>query len=38
MTGTRRVRTALKELQRRNALATMCIGGGQGGALLLGAA
>ncbi len=38
MTGTRLVLTLLKELQRRQeqfGLATMCIGGGQGGALLL---
>ncbi|MFT5126839.1 MAG: acetyl-CoA acyltransferase [Rhodothermales bacterium] len=41
MTGTRLVLTALKEMQRRRvgtALATMCIGGGQGGALFLEAA
>ena len=38
MTGTRLVITVLKELRRRGGrlgLATMCIGGGQGGALLL---
>jgi acetyl-CoA C-acetyltransferase/acetyl-CoA acyltransferase len=37
-TGTRLALTALKELERRNlryGLATLCIGGGQGGALLL---
>ena len=37
-TGGRLVLTALKELQRRNgnmALVTLCIGGGQGGALVL---
>jgi acetyl-CoA C-acetyltransferase/acetyl-CoA acyltransferase len=37
-TGTRLALTALKELNRRNlryGLATLCIGGGQGGALLL---
>jgi acetyl-CoA acetyltransferase family protein len=37
-TGTRLVLTLLKEMQRRNlglGLATMCIGGGQGGALIL---
>ena len=41
MTGARLVITTLKELHRRNCnvgLATMCIGGGQGGALLLEAA
>jgi len=41
MTGARLVLTALHELRRRDgnlALATMCIGGGQGGALLLEAA
>ena len=41
MTGTRLVLTALKEMERRKvgtALATMCIGGGQGGALFLEAA
>ena len=37
-TGTRLVITLLKELRRRNlrrGLATLCIGGGQGGALLV---
>ncbi len=41
MTGARLVLTVLKELRRRNknlGLATMCIGGGQGGAVLLEAA
>jgi len=41
MTGARLVITTLKELHRRNCnvgLATMCIGGGQGGALILEAA
>jgi acetyl-CoA acetyltransferase family protein len=40
-TGTRLVLTLLKELQRRGlrrGLATLCVGGGQGGALLLEAA
>lgn len=37
-TGTRLVLTLMKEMQRRNAqfgLATLCIGGGQGGAMIL---
>jgi acetyl-CoA acetyltransferase len=37
-TGTRLVITLLKELRRRGwrrGLATLCVGGGQGGALLL---
>jgi acetyl-CoA acyltransferase len=38
VTGTRLVLTALKELHRRNlsrALVSLCVGGGQGGALWL---
>ena len=37
-TGTRLVLTLMKEMQRRNVqygLATLCIGGGQGGAMIL---
>lgn len=37
-TGTRLVLTAMKEMRRRNvqfALATLCIGGGQGGAMII---
>jgi acetyl-CoA acyltransferase len=37
-TGTRIVLTAVKEMKRRNAqfgLATLCIGGGQGGAMVV---
>ena len=37
-TGTRLVVTLMKEMQRRNVqfgLATLCIGGGQGGAMIL---
>jgi acetyl-CoA acyltransferase len=37
-TGTRLVLAAMKEMRRRNvqfALATLCIGGGQGGAMII---